>query len=820
MFNNFSNLSMEQCITKIPSCPRDRVNLSVLYKEQLKNTNSLPIQMFGGGKSGAFVFLLPNNRVLKYYTDAYDGGSDSKIDNQRPFREFLTMCRMSGTDGFPQVYNVFCAESPNGWIAGINKRDGKSVKLPTTKFGLAVVSSVAPGKELLSLADQKNTILLSKITPQVSLMIGLSMLMLVERAKEKMGQNFEHFDLHPENVFVDMNDIKTYSWRQYEWDGPKVSLIDFDLVAGDYKGFFQMKGIDGDPPEHKIKRDGQGILAIAERTLSLMTKLLGPQYITELTVGLGNIKNTDIRNWYITISAFFMFAVKRNNKKPRPLFFCRDLEECVKVNDSTFKNYGLGKKLLRKIRKRGLETAEEIVGREKQKIEGKGFRWLSELLKNRLINEKFQKYNQQAREKMGGIYPSYDDTIVRFTLPAQNAIDILFNAVNDNFTGSMNFGLMLGSTQIDIEAKAAAPKIVVKFNPHDVVDPYLWSNLPKFLLWFFQSLQYVRNPKYFVKKFMEKVKETRIKVGTNIVALNKLESEKKDLLLKRIMITPKGNSGIDVSTVVGAPSYKMQFLTWLGYMFSGQYDYQYLNNNTELNIKTTIPPPNEGDPTIWDQIVSAYRQAKMDKGKSLRVFFLFISTMFVIPELQEAISKIFCSIGPGFLQFVHISNGKEDVWSDPLSTNNIFPKTNVQITIGDVYKSYINDDIISFIGVAINYMRQICRMNETERYNYFRHMNRGFSQLGDDLYNVPGLVRRGKEVVKDPNEAMKLGKSAMDYARQDVTNFIAGEDPFGVAVGETYGAYTEGLKPRVVKKGKGKVKRKVKRKFNERYVNG
>jgi len=169
-----------------------------------------------------------------------------KKNNQRPFREFLTMCSMSDTPGFPKVFNVFCAKSPNEWITGINKRDGgKHVKIPKTKVGLAVVSSIAPFQELLRLSNGQ----LHNIAPDVALMIGLSMLMLVEQAQEKMGPNFEHFDLHPDNVFVDMDTIETYVWGEFMWDGPKVSLIDFDLVDGDFKGIF-----DGKPKEHKKKR--------------------------------------------------------------------------------------------------------------------------------------------------------------------------------------------------------------------------------------------------------------------------------------------------------------------------------------------------------------------------------------------------------------------------------------------------------------------------------------------------------------------------------------------------------------------------------------
>ena len=73
---NYRDLPMNTCVREIPTCPAEAVNLVQFYSEELRKQEELngkpvtktglPLKMFGGGKSGAFVFLLDDRRVLKY----------------------------------------------------------------------------------------------------------------------------------------------------------------------------------------------------------------------------------------------------------------------------------------------------------------------------------------------------------------------------------------------------------------------------------------------------------------------------------------------------------------------------------------------------------------------------------------------------------------------------------------------------------------------------------------------------------------------------------------------------------------------------------
>jgi len=800
---NYSDLSMEECIRNIPTCPAEVVNLAQSYSEELRKQEKsigkpvtktgLPLKMFGGGKSGAFVFLLNSRRVLKYYTDAYTQpplvqklipgsktlsnpmgtyetrvSNDWKKNNQRPFREFLTMCRMSGTPGFPKVFNVFCAESPNEWIAGINARDGKNVKIPKTKVGLAVVSSIAPGTELLRLSDGQ----LQKITPDVALMIGLSMLMLVEQSQKKMGPNFEHFDLHPDNVFVDMNTIETYVWGDFMWDGPKVSLIDFDLVEGDFSGTFD--NIEP-PPEHAAKRHGK--VPIAERTIALLIRLLGPADAIKLAEITAGIKNTDIRNWYATISALFMHASKRYGQPEHALVICQDIRDCIRQNIKFFARESLsrGSKLVHKvpasyllknIGKRGREVAliEERLRNKSKKLKVKGgtktLGFLTELLKNPRVNESFKSYNREARESVGGyIHPGYDDTIIRFGLPTVGPDKApMFQVRGFSRQTEWLFQTMFGGLQLDVTAEALAPKILLAFIPQLIADPGLFTNGANFLLWFLQIFTSwstgFQNFSDFYTAIFEEVKRNKIRVTSGLTTLDNIAGQKKDIRVHNIKLVPQGGEGTIVEVVMGAPSYAKQFGIFMA-SYVGGFDHEYSKDKTKLKIKFMIPPPPDGDPTIWDQIKQAWDQAKKDNGQTIKDAVLFMTTLFLIPELQEAVTTLFCSFGPGHLQFVHTVDGNEGVTSKTLSTMDIFPPVvGAPPSFADVFRTYKQADMMEFLYVAINYGRSICELSPDQRTVYFRNLNKAISKGGADAVVASSVVKKSakkaKAAMRDP----------------------------------------------------------------------
>ena len=71
-------------------------------------------------------------------------------------------------------------------------------------------------------------------------------------------------------------------------------------------------------------------MPIAERTIALLIRLLGPEDAVKITGITSGIKNTDIRNWYATISALFMHASKRYGQPQHALVICKDIRDCIR----------------------------------------------------------------------------------------------------------------------------------------------------------------------------------------------------------------------------------------------------------------------------------------------------------------------------------------------------------------------------------------------------------------------------------------------------------------------------------------------------------
>ena len=677
-----------------------------------------------------------------------------------------------------------------------------------------------------------------------------------------MGPNFEHFDLHPDNVFVDMNTIETYVWGEFMWDGPKVSLIDFDLVEGDFRGTFD----DIEPvKEHFEKRHGK--VPIAERTIALLVKLLGPKDAIKLTEITTRIKNTDIRNWYATISALFMHASNRYGQPEHALKICQDIRDCIRQNMKFFARESLNRGsrpihkvpasyLLQSAGKRGREAAsiEEKLRIDakklKQKVEIKTFGFLVELLKNKIVNKTFKIYDKEARESMGGfIHPSYDDTTIRFDLPTVGPNTAPKFKVRGFTTDAAIkntewlFNVMFGGLQLNITAEALLPNILLTFIPQLVADPALFKNLPKFLLWFLQIFTLWRTgfQKFsdFYIEIYEQVKRNKIRVTSGQTTLDNLVGWKKDIKVYSVRAVPQGKEGTMVEAVMSSPSYVTQFGVFMGSLV-GVFEHEYSKDKTKLKIKFMIPPPPVGAPTIWDEIVKAWAQAKKDNGQSIKDSVMFVSTLFLIPELQEAVATLFCSLGPGRLQFVHTVGGKEGVTSRPLNTMEIFPPVGSPPSFADVFRSYTENSMMEFLSVAVNYGRHICDLSPNQRAVYFRKLNTAISRGGADAVAAVGVVKKAAKkantVMRDPgkhfrehNEEYKeLGVRGMemdsgvakDFGRElgkDPLEFVTGV--YNEGLSSTVGTRTRSATKKAAKKLEmRKVKESARKKANRRYM--
>jgi hypothetical protein len=272
-------------------------------------------RLLSGGKSGAFVYFVKMDgarHVLKYYPSV-----TVEANNERPFREVMTLCAMSGTPGFACALKFGCCRAPKDWSVG------QLDSMPD--IGLYVIMTLAPGVSLFALE-------LEKLTRSQIEGIGFKLLGLLRAAGERLGGDIEHFDLHPDNIYIDTS--KCSSSTIVLPDGsrqtlacPNVSIIDFDLL--DAPVFHtQLSGFQKELPEQKAKKEGN--IPVAERTVQFLQKAVGLPKTVALLAEARSLNNTDMRHWYVIMSALFLRA-----GRDVPLALCDSVQECLIKNSAT-----------------------------------------------------------------------------------------------------------------------------------------------------------------------------------------------------------------------------------------------------------------------------------------------------------------------------------------------------------------------------------------------------------------------------------------------------------------------------------------------------
>lgn len=261
----------------------------------------------GGGKSGAYVFLVKDIdtkelKILKLYALRING-----TIGDRDEREIFTTCSMSGTYGFPIVYdygmtdyNYKSGETKSFWhqyysdfFQCVEEKDRISnIKLYTKVY--YIVTSLSSGMELAKYD-------LTKARPEQLISIIYQLSVIFNSADNNMDY-FRHNDLHPGNIFIDdkYEDIIYYDKSDREVipiKGPKVSIIDFDLA------------ITYDYDENLAKgRKIAGQYIIQQATIELLNKYLGLEntiFLIDHTKNLGGITgNDDFRLLYLYFILF------------------------------------------------------------------------------------------------------------------------------------------------------------------------------------------------------------------------------------------------------------------------------------------------------------------------------------------------------------------------------------------------------------------------------------------------------------------------------------------------------------------------------------
>jgi hypothetical protein len=183
-------------------------------------------QTVGGGKSGAYIFRVCSGKcscsncntrlcnpsksnpsqlqrklMLKVYPFAFD--RNKRVSDVGPFTEVYTQCMMSGFQGFTCMvcYGVAAWSSVSNLFTNTLDNDTHCVGdmvgvLPTPRFVLYQVTTIAPGKPLLASSMLRH--------PTKLLGCMLQIMAVWQTARNRMGKEiFTHWDFHPDNIFVD-----------------------------------------------------------------------------------------------------------------------------------------------------------------------------------------------------------------------------------------------------------------------------------------------------------------------------------------------------------------------------------------------------------------------------------------------------------------------------------------------------------------------------------------------------------------------------------------------------------------------------------------
>ena len=194
------------------------------------------VKQFGGGKSGAYVFLVEYRAypdrgkfILKFYpssltekrtrwesataleqaelvklkgTPAWNKVTHSLTErgkrDERPFREVAALCALSRTPGFPDVYEAGVTNLAK-WADKDCGKD-KCFDPRVSNDGLYVVMSLTKGTALM--ATEREYWQDADRGRERAASVSRQILELLRKAKATLGASFQHFDLHPDNIFV------------------------------------------------------------------------------------------------------------------------------------------------------------------------------------------------------------------------------------------------------------------------------------------------------------------------------------------------------------------------------------------------------------------------------------------------------------------------------------------------------------------------------------------------------------------------------------------------------------------------------------------
>lgn len=258
------------------------------------------LSSFNHGGSGASVQIVKHiktgtNAILKIYKNLIYNQSEK---DTKPLREIYTTFVMSGTEGFPLLYDF-----------------GKLINSDGVEH-LYLISELVSGETLTGID-------LRQFDSKQMTVILLQLINLLFVARSKLG-TFIHNDLHPDNIFIDIK--KCYSGKiDFGNDissailSPKVTIIDFDTAVSNR---YQKYNIEH--PESTV--------------LSFINKFVGSKY-NDYFMERSSIGKTDIQMWNLYYMLISILNWEKNNKNPitdidiheiiKNSKLCRTLDDCI-----------------------------------------------------------------------------------------------------------------------------------------------------------------------------------------------------------------------------------------------------------------------------------------------------------------------------------------------------------------------------------------------------------------------------------------------------------------------------------------------------------
>ena len=253
-------------------------NLERVFQKNLK-INNPKLQLIGGGKSGAKVYIVDGKNNKKFVFKTY-----SEKILYKGKREISIACHLGYGEnkikGSPKVYDF-----------GRIKKCGKSL--------LFLLLEKVDGKEL-------NKIDIVKLEYHDLLAVMFKILYFLYSATKKIS-GFRHNDLHPGNIFIN-TDVKeeetvyNIEGMEFKVGGPKVTVIDFDLSSSDKLH------------ENYAVRHGKPNFWLPSAVYNLLLKSVGYGNILEI-INKCRVYSEDLTIWNIYFLTMKIIETCKNGTK-------------------------------------------------------------------------------------------------------------------------------------------------------------------------------------------------------------------------------------------------------------------------------------------------------------------------------------------------------------------------------------------------------------------------------------------------------------------------------------------------------------------------